>query len=86
MRLSVQVAGTLEQVKESLQRVTGLTGYRVVAEQDGVLDLEMDADTDQRVEVSRALVHGGLGLMGLARKDDIESIFLKLTGGREDGS
>jgi ABC-2 type transport system ATP-binding protein len=83
MRLSVQVAGTREQVEEVLQRVHGLKSFKIVREDDGVLDLEMNADSDQRVEVSRALVHGGLGLMGLARKDDIESIFLQLTGGRE---
>ena len=47
----------------------------------GTVLLTVEASSDIRAEVSRAVVQAGLGLLGLERKEDLlESIFLKLTG------
>jgi ABC-2 type transport system ATP-binding protein len=52
----------------------------------GVVTLRLEADKDVREVVCKALVGAGMGLLEVVRrKHELESIFLRLTSGNEDG-
>jgi ABC-2 type transport system ATP-binding protein len=68
--------------------VSAVDGVHSVAAQprdNGVIDLSVEAGSDIRADVSRALVHGGYGVIRIDRADmELEEVFLQLVHGNEN--
>ncbi|NMB76190.1 MAG: ABC transporter ATP-binding protein [Myxococcales bacterium] len=83
-RILLQVRGERTRVKDTLARVSGVSGVQILGEADGVVEAEIESAADVREEAARAVIGAGLGLLTLSRKElDLEGVFLRLTGGRE---
>ncbi|MCP4599622.1 MAG: ABC transporter ATP-binding protein [Proteobacteria bacterium] len=79
--LLVKVTGARAELDLALKSFNGSLSYKVTGDENGVITAEVITASDQLAELSRALVHGGLGLLEFSRKQDrLESVFLSLTG------
>ncbi len=82
--LGHQQAGT-EGVDAVLSAVDGVISVAAKERDDSVIDLVVEAGSDVRAEVSRALVHGGYGVIRIDRADlELEQVFLQLVHGDEN--
>ncbi len=73
-------------VESMLHAVDGVHSVAATQRDHGVIDLVVEAGSDIRAEVSRALVHGGYGLIRIDRADlELEQVFLQLVHGDENG-
>ena len=89
-RLRITVQGDREKVVKVLGSVAGAGELITIAAPEagigGLLTLELGVTDDIRSDVARALVGADLDLLELRElHDDLESVFLRLTGMREEG-
>jgi ABC-2 type transport system ATP-binding protein len=72
-------------VKELLEKVDGVRAVELLAPREsGAFTLRARADKDVREEACKALVGAGVGVLEIARtKQELESIFMRLTAGDE---
>jgi ABC-2 type transport system ATP-binding protein len=81
--VEVEVRGTGESAAAALRAVAGVSGVRVLREENGVAALQLDAPGDLRPQIARAVVSANLDLLRIDRGGGkLESIFLKLTHGK----
>jgi len=86
-RVEVEVRGAGAKAAEVLRAVPGVSQVQLVAEQNGVASLRLQAGTDLRPQVARALVGADLDLLRIDRgASKLENIFLTLTHGKEQAS
>ena len=84
-RVRVRLAGDQAEAEQALGSIEGIGSTKPAGESNGSFTLEITSDGDVRQEVARALVQAGLGLLELIEvTDDLESVFLKLTGTLEE--
>lgn len=84
-KLRVQLTGDRARAEEILAGIEGIQERTPLADSDDGVGWLITASKDVRAEVARALVGGGLELLELAlARDDLESVFLRLTGGQEE--
>jgi hypothetical protein len=82
--LSVRATGKKDAAARALDGLAGIESWKALHEDKGELGLEIKLTGDVRAEVSRALVAAGLGLLEFTQKaDQLESVFLWITGGKE---
>ncbi len=82
--IEAEVRGERERV---LAALAGVGPVRVLGEADGVVTLRVEAPADQRPRVAQAVVGAGLELLRLDRgAEKLESLFLRLTHGSEEGA
>jgi ABC-2 type transport system ATP-binding protein len=85
-KLSVHVRGPREKVQKVLDGLEA-GDFKVIEVHEDVLRLEITTSGDIRAALSRAVVESGLDLLGLTRvQDQLETTFLRITGGKEDKS
>lgn len=85
-QMSVTVKGAADAVKKAVEGVKGVSKVTAETLTDGSVELEIDAESDVRAEVAKAIVDGGHGLYRLDRASrQLESIFLQLVKGARDG-
>jgi ABC-2 type transport system ATP-binding protein len=77
---------------QAIELLAGVEGVRRVERGSprepgpDVVTLRIEADKDVREAVCKALVGAGMGLLEMVRrKHELESVFLRLTSGEEDG-
>ena len=91
IELSVRVGTTvaLERVRQLLMAAEGVTSVNMVEPREvgpGVATFRVEADRDVRESMSRTLVEAKVGILEIVRnRRELESIFLRLTGDRDDG-
>lgn len=86
-RVRVQVIGDRALAEQTLRGLDGVSEIRVLQATDSQVEFELVAGRDVRASVARALVEASLDLIELAPiRDDLESVFLKLTGEQEEES
>ncbi len=88
MRVQVTLRGSEEQAKQVLGAVASVQS--VIAQPpaeagEGLFTLVVTAERDVRDELCRALVGAGLGVLGIARQRELESMFLELVGEPPEG-
>ncbi len=82
--IEAEVRGERERV---LAVLGGMGPVRVLGEADGVVTLRVEAPAEQRPRVAQAVVGAGLELLRLDRgAEKLESLFLRLTHGTEEGA
>jgi ABC-2 type transport system ATP-binding protein len=82
--IEAEVRGERERV---LAALAGVGPVRVLGEADGVVTLRVEAPADQRPRVAQVVVGAGLELLRLDRgAEKLESLFLRLTHGSEEGA
>jgi ABC-2 type transport system ATP-binding protein len=82
--LSVILRGDPKQAGKVLDDITAIEKWEVVSQDHEELNLIIRVKGERRAELSAAFVQGGLGLLEISKKQDqLESMFLQLTGGRE---
>jgi ABC-2 type transport system ATP-binding protein len=84
--VEVDVQGTADAAVSAVKTVTGVQGAQVIRTEGGVvrLAITVQAASDVRAQIAKALVNANLGLLRLDRSvEKLESIFLKLTHGKE---
>jgi ABC-2 type transport system ATP-binding protein len=70
----------------SVAGVTAVDSGRVTEAGDGIASLSVRAERDVRDELCRALVHADIGVLTLAREQELESMFLELLGEGADAA
>ncbi len=84
-RVRVRLAGDRAKAEQVLGSIEGIDSSRPAGESEGSFALDLTSDRDVRQEAARALVQAGLGLLELVEvTDDLESVFLELTGALEE--
>ncbi len=82
MSVTVEVRGSRAALEAVLKGESFVREYVVEREHEGKLEARVELAEDKRAELARALVRADLGLLKLERvRLELESIFLKLTGG-----
>ncbi|HET9929638.1 MAG TPA: ABC transporter ATP-binding protein [Polyangiaceae bacterium] len=84
MALNVTVRGASQRALEVIGAVPGVQGVEGVPPSeagDGILTLQVSANSDVRDAVCRALVAANLPVLELVRRQGLESMVLKLLGG-----
>ncbi|HYV43265.1 MAG TPA: ABC transporter ATP-binding protein [Myxococcaceae bacterium] len=85
--VEIEVHGAAARAAEVVRGVGGVTGVTVVSEGSDLSVLRVEAGTELRPQIARALVNASVDLLRLDRVDDrLESIFLKLTAGAPDAA
>jgi ABC-2 type transport system ATP-binding protein len=85
--IEVEIQGSPEAAVAALRGVAGVQSTTVVHHQGGIARIHVHATSDLRPQVAQALVSAGVGLLRLDRSaQKLESIFLKLTHGKEMSS
>jgi len=73
-------------VETVLSAIDGVHSVVATERGDGVIDLVVETGSDIRADISRALVHGGYGVIRIDRADmELEEVFLQLVHGDDDG-
>jgi ABC-2 type transport system ATP-binding protein len=73
-------------VEAVVNGVDGVHSVEANRRDDGVIDLSVEAGSDIRADVSRALVNGGYGVIRIDRADmELEEVFLQLVHGNDNG-
>ena len=77
------VRGDAAQASRAIDGIEAVIGCSVEETEDGLLAIEVEADSDVRELTAQKLIEAGLGLRSLTPRSrgELESIFLKLTGG-----
>jgi ABC-2 type transport system ATP-binding protein len=82
--VELEVRGPAAPALAILRALRGVRGAIVVRESEGVAALRAEAPPELRPEIARALVTANLDLLRMDRVSErLESIFLKLTSGKE---
>jgi len=82
--VEVEVKGGAQRALEAVRKVAGVGQATVVREEGGVAVLRLEGAADLRPQLARALVGANLDLLRIDRvAERLESIFLKLTHGKE---
>jgi ABC-2 type transport system ATP-binding protein len=82
--IEVEVAGTGDDAVKAATALAGINGAHVLRQVGGNSVVRIDGSPDLRPAVAKALVNAGVGLLRLDRgAEKLESIFLKLTHGKE---
>ena len=81
VEVEMTVRGATDQAKASLGKVEGVVAIDTLAPREpGCTTLRIEAKSDVRDALCRALVEGGFGILEVVRRRwELESIFLKLT-------
>lgn len=80
--IEVEVKGAAPQVLAAVKAVPGVKDAEVTRLEEGAVLLRVDAETDVRADVVRALVKGNFDVLKVDKATSrLESIFLKLTRG-----
>ncbi|HVZ89489.1 MAG TPA: ABC transporter ATP-binding protein [Polyangia bacterium] len=78
--IEIEVAAPSARAAEVAMTVTGIGGFTVIREIDGVSLLSLQGGPDLRPKVARALIQNGIDLLRIDRgAARLESIFLRLT-------
>lgn len=78
--IDIQVRGDREPFAELLDGFSGLTTIHFELEADGICRAAILLESDNRAELSRAIVTAGLELVEFSRRSDqLETVFLDLT-------
>lgn len=84
MRVRLAVIGDRAAAVETLDGLDGVGEVRVLEANEKETRLEFNSTRDVRQQAARALIEAGLGLVELVPvQDDLESVFLRLTGEQE---
>ncbi|HGY56212.1 MAG TPA: ATP-binding cassette domain-containing protein [Caldithrix abyssi] len=84
-RIIMQVEGSEETVKKTLQPIADIQNITVKPENNGLVRVEVESDKDVRKELANAVVKNGLGLLELTvDRFTLEDIFLHLTTKEEE--
>ena len=77
------VRGEASKASRALDGIEEVMGCRVEETENGLLAIEVEASSDVRELTAQRLIEAGLGLRSLTSRSEgeLESIFLKLTGG-----
>lgn len=82
--VEVELRGGGEQARAAVTAIPGMGAVRILSEDDGVVTLHLEGAAELRPAIARALVAAGLDLLRLDKgAERLESIFLKLTHGKE---
>lgn len=82
LALTIKIKGDQATAVSVVEAVPGVTACRVADTADSVLTLEVSTDSDARARLSRAVIEANLELLELfGKRDQLESVFLSLTGG-----
>jgi ABC-2 type transport system ATP-binding protein len=82
-RLEVHVRGDREKAVELIKKVEGVVACEARDIHDGAHELRVEAETDVREALSKAVIGAGLGLLQLSPGEaELEAIFLQLTHSR----
>jgi ABC-2 type transport system ATP-binding protein len=82
--IEVDVKAELARVADALKAVAGVGAVSLLRAQDGVSTVRISASPELRPEVARALIGANLPVLRLDRgTEKLESIFLKLTRGKD---
>jgi ABC-2 type transport system ATP-binding protein len=85
--IELEVQGSAEAALAAARTVSGVTGGKVVAAENGVAYLTVEAATEVRPALMKALVAANVPVLKVDRSGGkLESIFLKLTHSREVAS
>jgi ABC-2 type transport system ATP-binding protein len=82
--IEVDVRGPAHKTVDIVRGLQGIQGVEIVREEEGVATLRVEAPADFRPRLARALIGADVELLRLDRSTErLESIFLKLTHGKE---
>ena len=80
--IDLEVRASRSQLQSALANVVGVTSHEVTREVEGILEVVVQLDSDNREALAEALVGAGVALRRLDHSNlGLESIFLQLTGG-----
>lgn len=80
--VAVEVRGDVKTLVAALGRGPKVVRHTIEHEVQGVVTASVELESDTREELAQALIQAGLGLRRLERvRVELESIFLRLTGG-----
>ncbi|MBI3993957.1 MAG: ABC transporter ATP-binding protein [Candidatus Lambdaproteobacteria bacterium] len=83
-RLRLLVRGAQQAVAQAVGGVAGVSDLRCVAEESGLVRVELNAEPETREALSRAIAQGGLGLLELrAEGHGLEELFVQLSEPKE---
>lgn len=83
-KLRVRVSGDRDQAEQILAGLDGIEDKTPLVDGEEGVGWQVSAKQDVRAALAKAMVEAGLGLLELApARDDLESVFLRLTGGQE---
>ena len=88
MNVTVRVSGASEEaaaaraseIARGVPSVTSVDAARLTEVGDGLASISVRAERDVRDELCRALVQANIGVLGLGREQELESMFLELLG------
>ena len=85
--MSLLVRGAASKVKSTLAAVDGVSVQSVGEAHQGVVQVKLALDEDQREAVAKACATGGLGLLEMkSEADGLEDLFLQLVGKGENAA
>jgi ABC-2 type transport system ATP-binding protein len=82
-QVELEVAGAVATAVTALKSVPGVVSVTVVREDGASSALRVEASTDARAALVRALVAAQVDVLRVDRPERLESIFLKLTHGKD---
>lgn len=83
--LRLQVKGEPDLVESTIKATVGVVSYRHIEESNGVQTVMVGTEGECRARLAAAIVQAELDLLQLTSgREDLESVFLKLTDARED--
>ena len=82
-QFEIVVRGEAQAASRALDGIEAIVGCSVEETEDGLLSISVESSADVRELAAQKLVEAGLGLRSLTLRSrgELESIFLKLTGG-----
>jgi ABC-2 type transport system ATP-binding protein len=82
--VEVELKGSAERARSALEKVSGVGAVRILAEAGELLTLRVEGAAELRPAIVRALVAAELDVLRIDKgAERLESIFLKLTHGKE---
>jgi len=82
--VEVELRGAGASAQAAMEKVEGVGTVRIVREEGGVALLRLEGAAELRPQIVRALVAAGLDVLRIDKGEErLESIFLKLTHGKE---
>ncbi len=80
LAIDLQVRGSEDTLKTALASLDAVTGHRIIAENEGVVDAVVQLSRDCREELVATLVNADLGLRRIDRAESgLEAVFIELT-------
>jgi ABC-2 type transport system ATP-binding protein len=79
-KIEIEVQGEKQKLLNLLDIHRDINQYQLVSEENNIIRLNLELNSDVRANLSRTLIENGFELLKLTRTDiELESIFLKLT-------